>query len=95
MSYFRGDDGKDYRIFGEGGGKTLADKLGVPLLGEIPIDPRVVSFADVGAPIVLQDPGSEVAQKLDEAAKELVNLLPPNPRPAKRISLPLVGGRIN
>ncbi|MGH2694961.1 MAG: Mrp/NBP35 family ATP-binding protein [Actinomycetota bacterium] len=95
MSYFRGDDGKEYRIFGEGGGKTLAERLGVPLLGEIPIDPQVVSFADIGAPIVLQSPDSEVAQKFDETAKELVNLLPPKPRSAKRISLPLIGGRIN
>jgi ATP-binding protein involved in chromosome partitioning len=89
MSYFRGDDGKLYRIFGEGGGATLADRLGVPLLGEIPIDPALREFADKGAPIVLQAPDSEVAQKLDQAAKELVNLLPPKPRPTKRITLPL------
>jgi metal-sulfur cluster biosynthetic enzyme len=95
MSYFRGDDGKEYRIFGEGGGKTLAERLGVPLLGEIPIDPEVVSFADIGAPIVLQNPDSEVAQRLDQTAKELVNLVPPKERSAKRISLPLIGGRIN
>src|ERR687892_108623 len=93
MSYFRGDDGKEYRIFGQGGGKSLAERLGVPLLGEIPIDPQVVSFADIGAPIVLQNPDSEVAQRLDETAKELVNLLPPKERSAKRISLPLIGGR--
>jgi ATP-binding protein involved in chromosome partitioning len=90
MSYFRADDGKEYRIFGEGGGATLAEKLGVPLLAEIPLDPRVVSFADVGAPIVLQDPESEVSEKLDQAAKELTNLLPPKPKPAKRISLPVL-----
>src|ERR687892_2089663 len=92
MSYFRGDDGKEYRIFGQGGGKSLAERLGVPLLGEIPIDPQVVSFADIGAPIVLQNPDSEVAQRLDETAKELVNLLPPKPKPAKRINLPLMSG---
>ena len=90
MSYFRGDDGKVYRIFGQGGGATLAERLGVPLLGEIPIDPALREFADIGAPIVLQEPGSEVAQMLDQTAKELVNLLPPKPKPAKRISLPLL-----
>ena len=92
MSYFRGDDGKVYRIFGEGGGATLAERLGVPLLGEIPIDPALRELADVGAPIVLQEPGSEVAQMLDQTAKELVNLLPPKPKPTKRITLPLLTG---
>lgn len=91
MSFFRGDDGKKYEIFGAGGGRTLADTLGVPLLGEIPIDPELRRMADVGAPVVLQAPDSEVAQSLDEAAKELVNTLPPRPKPTKRISLPLIG----
>ncbi|MGI8775009.1 MAG: Mrp/NBP35 family ATP-binding protein [Actinomycetota bacterium] len=90
MSYFRGDDGKRYDIFGSGGGRTLADNLGVPLIGEIPLDPKLGELADVGAPIVLQVPDSEVAQQLDIAAKELVNLLPPRPKPTKRISLPLL-----
>ncbi len=90
MSYFRGDDGKQYRIFGEGGGATLANRLGVPLLGEIPIDPKLRELADVGVPVVLQEPDSEVAQALEVAAKELVNLLPPKPKPTKRISLPLL-----
>ena len=92
MSYFRGDDDKVYRIFGEGGGASLANRLGVPLIGEIPIDPKLREFADVGAPIVLQAPDSEVAQQLDTAAKELVNLLPPKPRATKRIGLPLIAG---
>ena len=90
MSYFRGDDGVEYKIFGEGGGASLAKTLDVPLLAEIPIDPKLREFADVGAPIVLQAPDSEVAQRLDQAAKELTNLLPPKPRAAKRISLPLL-----
>ena len=92
MSWFTGDDGKQYRLFGEGGGQLLADKLHVPLLGQIPMDPELREFADAGAPIVLQNPDSDVAQALDQTAKELVNLLPPKPKPSKRISLPLVGG---
>ena len=90
MSYFRGDDGKRYAIFGEGGGRSLAERLRVPLLGEIPIDPRLREFADEGAPIVLQAPDSEVAQALETTAKELSNLLAPKPKPTKRISLPLL-----
>jgi ATP-binding protein involved in chromosome partitioning len=95
MSYFRGDDGKQYRIFGEGGGRTLAEKLNVPLLGEIPLDPNLRRLADVGAPIVLQEPDSEVAQALEVATKELVNLLPPLERAPKRINLPLVGSAMH
>ena len=90
MSYFRGDDGKQYRIFGEGGGATLAKTLGVPLLGEIPIDPELRMLADGGTPIVTHAPDSEVAQALDLVTKELVNLLPPKPKPTKRLNLPLI-----
>jgi ATP-binding protein involved in chromosome partitioning len=90
MSYFRGDDEKRYEIFGSGGGRTLAENLDVPLLAQVPIDPKLREFADEGAPIVLQAPDSEVAQALDTAAKELVNLIPPRPKPTKRISLPLI-----
>jgi ATP-binding protein involved in chromosome partitioning len=95
MSYFRGDDGKEYEIFGSGGGGELAETLQVPLVGQIPIDPALREFADVGAPIVMQAPDSEVAQSLDRAAKEIVNLVPPKPKPSKRIHLPVmptVGG---
>jgi ATP-binding protein involved in chromosome partitioning len=92
MSYFRGDDDKKYEIFGSGGGRTLAETLQVPLLGEIPIDPRLRELADIGTPVVLQDPDTEVAQALTTAAKELVNLLPPKERAPKRINLPLIGG---
>lgn len=90
MSFFRGDDGKRYNIFGEGGGAALAETLRVPLLGQIPIDIELREMADNGAPIVLQNPDSEVSQELEKAAKELVNLVPPKPKPTKRISLPLI-----
>lgn len=90
MSYFRCDHGQEYRIFGEGGGRSLAERLRVPLLGEIPIDPQLRELADAGIPVVLRAPDSDVAQSLDSTAKELVNLLPPKPRQAKRISLPIV-----
>jgi ATP-binding protein involved in chromosome partitioning len=90
MSFFRGDDGKRYRLFGEGGGQSLARRLGVPLLGEIPMDPALRERADAGVPIVVDAPETEVAQALSLTAKEIVNLLPPRPKPPKRISLPLM-----
>ena len=92
MSWFTGDDGKRYEIFGSGGGESLAETLGAPLLGQIPLDPSTREFADAGAPIVLQDPDSEVAQAFVTTAKEIVNLAPPEPRASKRISLPLAMG---
>src|SRR3954447_19839939 len=61
MSYFVGDDGKRYDIFRHGGGKKLATEAGVPFLGEIPIDPRVVECGDNGDPIVHKLPDSPVA----------------------------------
>lgn len=91
MSYFVCEHGQRYELFGAGGGQSLADRLRVPLLGQIPMDPKLREFADKGAPIVLQEPDSEVAQALDRVAKELVNLLPPKPKGRQRISLPLMG----
>ena len=45
-----------WRLFGEGGGRTLADEAGVPLLAELPIDPRVAQCGDAGEPIVRKFP---------------------------------------
>jgi ATP-binding protein involved in chromosome partitioning len=43
-------------VFGRGGGAALADELGVPLLAEVPLDPRVREQGDLGIPLVLADP---------------------------------------
>jgi ATP-binding protein involved in chromosome partitioning len=91
MSYFICDHGTRYELFGSGGGELLAQRLRVPLLGQIPLDPTLMEFADKGAPIVLQAPDSAVAQAYDQCAKELVNLVKPKPKSRKRISLPLGG----
>lgn len=91
MSYFLCDHGTRYELFGSGGGQALADRLRVPLMGTIPLDPTLMEFADKGAPIVLQAPDSEVAQAYDRAARELVKLIPPKPKAKRRISLPLSG----
>jgi ATP-binding protein involved in chromosome partitioning len=61
MSYFVGEDGKRYDIFRHGGGRKLADEAGVPLLGEIPIDPLVAESGDAGEPIVSKYPQSPAA----------------------------------
>ncbi len=53
MSWFTGDDGKRYEIFGSGGGAELAERLGVPLLGQIPLMPALREGGDIGVPIVV------------------------------------------
>ena len=44
-----------YYIFGKDGAKTLADKLNVPLLGEIPLVQSICEAGDAGRPAVMQD----------------------------------------
>jgi len=77
MSYFTPPDLPDrkYHIFGEGGGRRTADELGVPFLGEIPIDPRIVEGGDAGTPIVVQEPDSPAAQVFRELAGTIARKL--------------------
>lgn len=55
--------GGETPIFGRGGGRTVAEKWGVPFLGEIPIDPRIREGGDLGRPIVTASPDSPVAKQ--------------------------------
>jgi ATP-binding protein involved in chromosome partitioning len=62
--------GERTEIFGHGGGRKTAEMLGVPFLGEVPIDPQVVVGGDTGEPIVVSHPDSPAAQAFrDIAAK--------------------------
>ncbi len=56
MSWFTGDDGHRYELFGRGGGAALALQLGVPLIGQVPLVTAVRDGGDVGVPIVVSDP---------------------------------------
>jgi ATP-binding protein involved in chromosome partitioning len=71
MSWFTGDDGKRYELFGAGGGQTLADRLGVPLIGQVPLVPALREGSDVGRPIVAVDPSSEAAQAIIAIAEQM------------------------
>ena len=62
MSYFVGDDGKKYKIFGEGGVKKTAEEFNKDFLGEIPINPEVGSSGDKGKPIVEENPNNEISK---------------------------------
>jgi len=59
-------------IFKEGGGRRTAEQLGVPFLGEIPIDPAIVTGGDDGAPIVASHPDSAAAKVFLALAAEVV-----------------------
>ena len=65
------------KLFGEGGGQELADELGVPLIASIPLDPLLVVGGDEGTPVVQTDPGSPAALAVADAAKRVVELVPP------------------
>ncbi len=76
MSWFTGDDGVKYEIFGSGGGQDLADELGVPLLGKLPLLPALRSGADEGRPIHEVDQEGELAKAFDLLAESVVGLRP-------------------
>src|SRR5687767_1560831 len=74
MSWFTGDDGKRYEIFGAGGGDMLAADLGVPMLGQIPLVTALREGGDVGMPVTLADPAGEASQAFDALAKRVDTL---------------------
>ena len=63
-------------LFGSGGGARLADELGIPLLGQIPIAPRIVPDSDAGVPIVVGDPDSPASEALRALAAQVETLAP-------------------
>jgi len=76
MSWFTGDDGHRYELFGAGGGQSLADELGVQLLGQIPLIPTVREGGDVGIPVTVSDPDGEAARAFGAVAARIVEMGP-------------------
>lgn len=65
MSAFVCEHGERYELFGSGGGQQLADDAGVPLLGQIPMEPEVSVTGDTGEPVALRDsPAGEAFRAL-------------------------------
>jgi ATP-binding protein involved in chromosome partitioning len=63
MSYLENPEtGKPIAVFGSGGGQALADEVNVPLLAQIPLDPRVVEGGDTGARSRSPSPRQRVAR---------------------------------
>jgi ATP-binding protein involved in chromosome partitioning len=80
MSWFTGDDGTRYELFGSGGGQELASRLEVPLLGRIPLVPALREGGDAGRPIVAVEPGSEASAAFFEVARMVDEELAPTRR---------------
>ncbi|MER7010940.1 Mrp/NBP35 family ATP-binding protein [Saccharopolyspora sp. NPDC000359] len=77
MSWMELPDGQRMEVFGSGGGQLVADSLtrsigtDVPLLGQVPLDPRLREAGDSGTPLVLEAPDSPAAVVLNDIAKRL------------------------
>ncbi len=76
MSSFTTPAGERFTIFGEGGGRELADELDVPLLGKVPLTMPLRAQADAGVPLVLEDPGDPAAQAIHQVARGLIAMAP-------------------
>ena len=75
MSEFTCDHGESYALFGTGGGQSLADEVGVELLGQIPIEPAVAAGGDAGEPLVLTAT-SEAARVFTAIAARIIEETP-------------------
>ncbi|MCU1503242.1 MAG: putative Mrp family protein [Ilumatobacteraceae bacterium] len=89
MSWFTGDDGKRYELFGAGGGQLLADELGVPLLGQLPLIEQLREGGDDGHPITAVNPDSEISQAFQAIATRIATEL--KPRKVFSPSLKIIG----
>jgi ATP-binding protein involved in chromosome partitioning len=65
--------GSGEALFGTGGGEALAREVDAPLLGSVPLDPRLREYADAGEPIVWADPDAEVSQAIVAIARRIMD----------------------
>ncbi|MEZ5238439.1 MAG: Mrp/NBP35 family ATP-binding protein [Microthrixaceae bacterium] len=80
MSWFTGDDGKRYELFGAGGGQELAERLEVPLLAQVPLVPALREGGDAGNPIMSSEPQGEAAEAFRSLASRIDTELAPTRR---------------
>ena len=76
MSDFTTPSGERFAIFGEGGGKELADELDVPLLGRVPLTMPLRAHADSGVPLTVEDPEDPASQAIRHVARGLIAMAP-------------------
>jgi ATP-binding protein involved in chromosome partitioning len=76
MSAFTCEHGETYEIFGSGGGQRLADEIGVPLVGSVPLNASVAAGGDAGVPIALDELGA-LAEVFAAIAERVVTEVSP------------------
>lgn len=82
MSFFVCSDcGKRTNIFRQGGGQKESERLGIPLLGRVPLEPVVCDAGDTGVPVVIGQPESAAAAAFQEIAAAVIEVL--NRRPQR------------
>jgi len=75
MSFFIGDDGKEYDIFGRGGAEIMAQRMGLPFLGSIPINTALRTNSDSGNPSDNFNPATAGGDALPQALQALATTL--------------------
>ena len=71
MSFFKGDDGKEYKIFGESGVKKTAKEFNKEFLGNLPLHQDLRNSADIGNPLTLSQPSHEVSKMFKVIAEKI------------------------
>ena len=81
------ETGRKFDLFSSGGGQRLADEIGAPLLGTVPLQPQLAALADAGQPVLIAQPDSPAARSLRAIAESL------NRKTAGRgVALPILRG---
>jgi len=75
MSFFVDSAGVKQYLFGEGGGQRIAEFAKAPLLGQVPLEPKVREWGDKGTPIVQAFPASDSAQVFSRIADTLTEII--------------------
>ena len=75
MSFFKGDDGKKYKIFGEGGVEKIAKEFNKQFLGHLPLNQELRNSADIGDPLSHSNPDHEVSKLFKKIAEKVKNSL--------------------
>jgi ATP-binding protein involved in chromosome partitioning len=87
MSFFTCPDcGKETEIFRRGGGQKESERLGIPLIGRVPLDPEVCDAGDTGVPVAIGQPDTQAGAEFHKIAAAVVEILSQSPgRTAVRI----------
>jgi ATP-binding protein involved in chromosome partitioning len=73
MSWFENPEtGKPIALFGSGGGQRLADETELPLLGQVPVDPRIQEGGDTGRPLLVAEPDAKASKAIRAIAEAVV-----------------------